>query len=195
MTFNKFHYFLEATAVLNQVCTQLSREGGKRRRLTSSWRNQVSELEVLWCDVLRLRGGAPAWPALTLHTSLAIPTPGGPDLQCRLLVPPGLTSKINCLIVQLIRTKYKWWAQLLKYLESLMIFGSEIEFNNCFSKRCFLIQECKRLIQLFPSLHSSSSLGVGCGEIRITTHVFIYQNVKFIHGIRFQIRGLFLKPE
>ena len=131
----------EATAVLNQVCTQAQQRG--RREAGADVIVTQSGLRaggfMMWCDVLGLRGGAPAWPALThilATTDTRRPWPPVQGSWPRQVEQGKLFNWSG---------QIKWWAQLLKYLKScgvMMRFGSEIDFNTCFSKRCFLIQEC-----------------------------------------------------
>ena len=71
--------------------------GEKEAGLTSSWRNRVSELEVLWCDVLRRRSTSMAYTTLRGHQA-------SPDLQYRTCQPlPAWFSKENKLCSQISR--------------------------------------------------------------------------------------------
>lgn len=148
MTFNKFHYFWGHCCTEPSVYTgsaeKEARGGGWRHRDaigSPSWRFY----DVMWCAQAQGRSTSMACtythprPRPYRHQETLTSSAG-------ILAPPGRASKINCLLKLFNWSEQiKWWAQLLKYLKScgvMMRFGSEIDFNTCFSKRCFLIQEC-----------------------------------------------------
>ena len=144
----------EATAVPNQVCTQAQQ---RRRQEARGWRHRDAIgspswrfYDVMWCAQAQGRSTSMActythprpWPYRHQETLTS---------SAGILAPPGRASKINCLLKLFNWSEQiKWWAQLLKYLKScgvMMRFGSEIDFNPCFSKRCFfaLVQKKVRL--------------------------------------------------